>query len=137
MQFLRNAGAVSDTTADAFDRLDAHLAAARGGEDSLAVLAQLRRASEELTGLTEEALAAAVLEGHSVRTVAQAGGMAPNSVPPRLARSSSLAGYTTPGGRLGAPEIARARHDAGAVTPLTFVRRRPGRGDAPREGDSP
>ncbi|GAA1151108.1 hypothetical protein [Ornithinicoccus hortensis] len=99
------------------------------GFDALQLLGHLRAAQERVDAAVEEAMAASVLAGHSVRSVAEVTGLAPGSIPPRLARAQPFAGYTDPRGRVGAPEIARARHDHTTGTPLTFVPRR--RSDGP------
>lgn len=101
------------------------------GLDAMQVLGQLRAAQERVDAAVEEAMAASVLSGHSVRSVAEVTGLAPGSIPPRLARAQPFAGYTDPKGRVGASEIARARHDHTTGSPLTFVPRR--RSDGPAE----
>jgi len=71
-----------------------------------------------------EAMAAAVLAGTSMRKVAEAAGIAPNSVPPRLARSTPLAAYVASGAST-ADAIVVARHDAATGrSPMTFKPRR-------------
>lgn len=94
------------------------------GLDAMQVLGHLRATQERVDAAVEEAMAASVLSGHSIRSVAEVTGLAPGSIPPRLARARPFAGYTDPQGRVGASEIARARHDHTTGSPLTFVPRR-------------
>lgn len=75
-----------------------------------AAIAPLSSARERIGAALDEAMALAVAEGSSVRQVASLAGIAPNSAPPRLARSSTLGGYAR-AGRVDATGIARARHD--------------------------
>ena len=65
-------------------------------------------------------MAATVVRGASVRQVAGAAGMAPNSVTPRLADTAALGDYAE-GERVTSEGIARARHAAR----MTFQPRRP------------
>lgn len=95
-------------------------------------LAQARSLVDEAL---DEAMARAVLDGASVRAVAAAAGLAPNSVPPRLAQTDALAAYSSLDGRVSSEGIARARFDAqrgleapppppgAAAAPLRFRRR--------------
>ncbi|MCL2785417.1 MAG: hypothetical protein FWD55_08315 [Propionibacteriaceae bacterium] len=97
--------------------------AASTADPSLAI-ADLAEASRAIEGALQEAMAAAVLAGVSMRKVAEIAGMAPNSVPSRLARSTPLSGYTS-GGTVTADMIAVARHDAATGRgPMTFTPRR-------------
>lgn len=95
---------------------------------------QLARARSLVDEALDEAMARAVLEGTSVRAVAAAAGLAPNSVPPRLAQTDTLAAYSSVDGRVSSEGIARARFDSqrgleapppppGAAAPLRFRRR--------------
>lgn len=90
------------------------------------VVAELTRAGRLLDDALREAMAAAVLDGTSMRRVAEITGLAPNSVPPRLARSKSLAPYSDEGS-ISAQGIAVARYQAAAEAgrpPLRFTPRR-------------
>ncbi|MGC3994200.1 MAG: hypothetical protein QM779_08860 [Propionicimonas sp.] len=94
--------------------------------DAEQVVAELSRADRSLGDATREAMAAAVLEGTSMRRIAEISGLAPNSVPPRLARSRSLAKYADDGA-VTAQGIAVARYEAAAEAgrpPLKFTPRR-------------
>ena len=93
-------------------------------DDPLQAVADLSEAGRMVEEALHEAMAAAVLAGASMRRVAEIAGIAPNSVPPRLARSSPLAPYAAAGG-ISADSIAVARHDAATGrVPLTFTPRR-------------
>ncbi|SDD26520.1 hypothetical protein SAMN04489747_0580 [Auraticoccus monumenti] len=108
-------------------------AAARdlGGVDQAAALAALSSARERIDALIDEVAAQGVLAGQSVRSLAEAAGVAPNTLSPRLARTTVLGGYAEDG-RVGAEGIARARYDlrngqyrpAEQTEPLTFRARR-------------
>ncbi|WP_264029291.1 hypothetical protein [Cellulosimicrobium sp. SH8] len=116
-------------------RLDAALAAL--GEANAAppgeAVEPLSRARALLDVALDEAMAEALLAGSSMRSVAEAAGVAPNTVPPRLARTPALAGYSGPDGRVSAEGVTRARYDrergtpppepTTAVEPLRFRRR--------------
>ncbi|MBO0811364.1 MAG: hypothetical protein J2P23_04875 [Microlunatus sp.] len=66
-----------------------------------------------------EALAAGVVtEGLSMRQAAAASGLAPNTLPARLAATSLLGHYQGPDRRVRAEGIARARHDIRAARPV-------------------
>lgn len=93
----------------------------------------LSRARALLDVALDEAMAEALLAGSSMRSVAEAAGVAPNTVPPRIARTPALAGYSGPDGRVSAEGVTRARYDrergtpppepTTAVEPLRFRRR--------------
>lgn len=78
-------------------------------------------------------MAEAVLDGASLRAVAEHAGIAPNTVPPRLGRTATLGAYATDTGRVTADGVTRARYDRErgtpppteppAVEPLRFRRR--------------
>lgn len=68
------------------------------------------RAQEHITAALDETMARAALGGASMRTIAASAQVAPNSVPPRLARSAALASYAE-GGKGTAPALAVARAD--------------------------
>ena len=88
------------------------------------LIALLSQAMSELTAVLDEAMAEASLEGLSSRAIADAAGLAPNSVPPRLARSSALADYAQDG-RVSAEGVAAARYAARAQDPrFIFTPRR-------------
>jgi hypothetical protein len=61
--------------------------------------------------LNEAIAAGVVAEGLSMRQAAAASGLAPNTLPARLAATSLLAGYQGSDRRVRAEGIARARHD--------------------------
>ena len=104
---------------------------ALGAGDPEQVVAELSRANRVLDDALREAMAAAVLDGSSMRRVAEVAGLAPNSVPPRLARSKSLGPYADEGS-VTAQGIAVARYEAAAESgrpPLKFTPRRRERHD--------
>lgn len=72
----------------------------------------LREASEILTQAMDAAMAAVLLEeGGTIRHVGQLAGLSENAVGPRLARTPSLAVYTSDAGRVTATGVERARYD--------------------------
>ncbi|MGB7961418.1 MAG: hypothetical protein WCF12_00465 [Propionicimonas sp.] len=90
------------------------------------VVAELSEAGRAVEDAVREAMAAAVLSGSSMRRVAEVAGLAPNSVPPRLARSRSLESFADDG-TITAHGIAVARHQAAADSgrpPMRFKPRR-------------
>lgn len=100
------------------------ISAALDASDSEVAVAHLSRGSESLDEALREAMADAVLAGSSMRRVAEITGMAPNSVPPRLARSKLLSPYAG-GGNITAQGIAVARHEAASGrSSMTFTPRR-------------
>jgi lambda repressor-like predicted transcriptional regulator len=77
-----------------------------------AAIAQLQEASRNTEIALNEAIAAGVVaEGLSMRQAAAASGLAPNTLPARLAATSLLGDYRDPDRRVRAGGIARARHD--------------------------
>lgn len=92
-----------------------------------AAVASLTQAREAVQSALDEAMALAVTsEGASLRQVASLAGIAPNSVSPRLARSTTLSDYAQQG-RVDATGIALARADRNQQedgAPMRFVRRR-------------
>jgi hypothetical protein len=70
----------------------------------------LTRAQEYLTAALDETMARAALGGASLRSIASSAQVAPNTVPPRLARSAVLGSYAE-GGRVSAEGLAVARAD--------------------------
>lgn len=96
---------------DELTRIRALLEQTRETTDPLEAVRLLGEARRALDAVSEEAMARAVLEGRSVRQVGDAAGIAPNSVPPRLARSTTLGGYTS-GQTITGPDIDQARLDA-------------------------
>lgn len=109
--------------------LDEASSAAPGG-----AVEPLARARALLDVALDEAMAEALLAGSSMRSVAEEAGVAPNTVPPRLARTEALGGYTGPEGRVSAEGVTRARYDRergtppppapSSTEPLRFRRRR-------------
>ena len=77
----------------------------------------LARARALLDAALDDAMAEALLAGASMRSVAEDAGVAPNTVPPRLGRTSSLGGYSGPDGRVSAEGVTRARYDLERGTP--------------------
>ena len=105
------------------------LAAARTALDQasatgidLTTVEHLRTAGDEVTSALNEAMAELVVAGASVRQVAAAAGMAPNSVRPRLASSRALGDYAADG-VVNAMGVTAARLES--RSPLRFTRRRP------------
>lgn len=105
--------------------------------DILALVERLAQVRDLVNEALNEAMAEATLLGASVREVARAAELAPNSVPPRLARSSKLAPYASEGW-VSSPSIERARYDSelgrppeqgrpAPRPPMTFQRRRSSR----------
>jgi len=94
-----------------------------------AVVAELSGAGKSLDDAVREAMAASALAGTSMRRLAEIAGMAPNSIPPRLARSKSLGPYADEGS-ITSQGIAVARYDAASGRPpMTFQPRRKNRND--------
>lgn len=104
------------------------------GEDILSVIERLAQVRDLVNEALNEAMAEAALLGASVREVARAAELAPNSVPPRLARSTKLAPYANDGW-VSSSSIERARYDSelgrppeqgkpAPRPPMTFQRRR-------------
>ena len=98
-------------------------------------VAALAEARAKLDDAYNEALAEAVIAGHSFREVGQAAGVAANSVSPRWARTELLSAYASEEGRVGATHVTIAQHElrqsekSGA--PLRFVpRKRTSRGES-------
>ncbi len=122
---------MSDTPNDRTERVRALLEPPlpQAPADLIALLSQ---AISELSATLDEAMAQASLQGLSSRSIADAAGLAPNSVPPRLARSAALADYAEDG-RVTAEGVAAARYAARAQSPrFTFTPRRPTRRDESR-----
>lgn len=78
-------------------------------EDAIGRLSNARRLLDEAL---DEAMALATLSGASVRSVARAAGIAPNTVTPRLGRTRSLGSYSGSDGRVDSGGLYRARGDA-------------------------
>lgn len=96
--------------------------------DPTELVAGLARAAGVLSEALDEAMARAALDGASLRSIAGRAGVAPNSVPPRLARSQALAEYAD-AGKVSAEAVVVARADrARGMAPLAFVPRRGRRG---------
>ena len=72
----------------------------------------LRAASESLAEAIDAAMAAVILEeGGTIRQAGALAGLSENAVGPRLARTSSLAAYTSEAGRVTAKGVERALYD--------------------------
>lgn len=77
-----------------------------------AALPLLREASENLTEAIDAAMAAVILEeGGTIRHAGALAGLSENAVGPRLARTPSLAAYTSDAGRVTAKGVERALYD--------------------------
>ena len=98
-------------------------------EDSMEAVERLGEVRELLDDVLNDAMAEAALEGASLRSVALRAGLSPNAVPPRLARTETLGGYSDPDGKVGSTSVERARYDSELGRPapkpkMTFKRRR-------------
>jgi len=72
----------------------------------------LREAAENLTEAIDAAMAAVILgEGGTIRQAGALAGLSENAVGPRLARTASLAAYTSDAGRVTAKGVERALYD--------------------------
>ena len=83
----------------------------------------LTTVAELVSAALDETMARAALRGVSVRAIASSAQVAPNSVPPRLARSAALGAYAE-GGKVSAEAIAVARADQREQSTFTFTPRR-------------
>jgi hypothetical protein len=105
--------------------------------DPASALPRLREARELITAAIDEAMAAAVVEGETLRSAGALAGLSENAVGPRLARTRTLAAYQSEEGRVTAAGIERARYDveqgrhqplppgAAPPAPMRFRPRRP------------
>ncbi len=98
------------------DQVRAALDAAAAAAEPETAVRQLARARALLDAALDDTMARALVAGASVRAVAEEAGVAPNTVPPRLARTPLLAAYAADG-RVSAEGIARARYDLERGTP--------------------
>src|SRR4051812_42875402 len=119
------------------DPIDTHVQAARTlltpplPTDAVELTELLTRAQLQVAAALDEAMARAALTGVSLRAIAQGAQLAPNSVPPRLARSATLGSYAE-GGKVSAEQLAvaradhreRAGQDAGQPARFTFQPRK-------------
>ena len=117
-----------------------HALAGVDSDDPATALPRLREAQELITAAIDEAMAAAVVEGETLRSAGALAGLSENAVGPRLARTRTLAAYQSEEGRVTAAGVERARYDVeqgrhqplapGAPTPapMRFRPRRPGTG---------
>ena len=64
-----------------------------------------------MTVAVDEAMAATVVEGGSIRSAAMLAGLSENAVGPRLARTELLGAYGDDTGRVTARGVVRARYD--------------------------
>lgn len=75
-------------------------------------LPHLRAVLDITSALLDEQMARAIVESDvSIRSAASAAGLSENAVGPRLARTSMLAGYARPNGRVTAADVRRAQYD--------------------------
>lgn len=108
----------------------------RAPEDPLEAVSWLAQVRAEVGTALDEAMATAAISGASHRAVAEAAGVAPNTVPARLARTA-LAAYAE-SNRVSSGAVVRARYDheqgrpapARTQSPLRFRRRTPPGGTA-------
>jgi len=112
------------------------LQVAEARDDPMERVAALAEARDRLDAAYNEALAEAVVSGRSFREVAQAAGVAPNSVSPRLARTSLLSAYASQPGRVAADDVTIAQHElresgSDAVPPMRFIPRTKSTGGDP------
>ncbi len=70
-----------------------------------------RAAQEHLTVALDEAMAASVVDGGSLRSVGMLAGLSENAVGPRLAHTRLLRAYGDDTGRVTASAVVRARYD--------------------------
>lgn len=98
------------------DPLVDNIATARGllesplPESEVELTELLTKVQELITAALDEAMARAALNGVSMRAIASSAQVAPNTVPPRLARSAVLGSYAQ-GGKVTAEGVAVARAD--------------------------
>jgi hypothetical protein len=114
-----------------------HALAAHDTSDVASALPRLREAQELIAAAIDEAMAAAVVEGETLRSAGTLAGLSENAVGPRLARTRTLAAYQSEDGRVTAAGVERARYDveqgrhvplppgAPAPAPMRFRPRRP------------
>jgi hypothetical protein len=112
------------------ERISADVQAARDllappmPDDPQDLIARLSEAAQRVQSALDEAMAVAALDGFSMRAIALPAKVAPNSVPPRLARSAALADYAE-AGKVTAEGVTVARADRDRGTPpLRFVPRK-------------
>ncbi len=74
-------------------------------------LPRLRAAQEHMTIALDEAMAASVVDGGSLRSVGMLAGLSENAVGPRLAHTRLLRAYGDDTGRVTASAVVRARYD--------------------------
>ena len=80
--------------------------------DPVEALPHLRAVLDVTSALLDEQMARAVVESDvSIRSAAAAAGLSENAVGPRLARTSMLADYARPSGRVTAADVRRAQYD--------------------------
>ncbi len=87
-----------------------HALAAVDASDVASALPRLREAQELITSAIDEAMAAAVVEGETLRAAGALAGLSENAVGPRLARTRTLAAYQSEDGRVTAAGVERARY---------------------------
>ena len=103
--------------------------------EPLVALPHLRSAAQQLAGLIDDTMAAAVLsEGATLRSAGASAGLSENAVGPRLARTRTLGAYANDAGRVTADGVRSAQYDRAAGQaepaatqrePLQFKLRRP------------
>ena len=133
---MNDAPASPDVIGSAVERARRALEAADPSDPATA-LPRLREAQELLTAAIDEAMAAAVVDGETLRSAGALAGLSENAVGPRLARTRTLAAYQSEEGRVTAAGVERARYDveqgrhqplppgAAAPAPMRFRPRRP------------
>jgi hypothetical protein len=114
-----------------------HALSAVDPDDPGTALPRLREAQELITAAIDEAMAAVVVDGETLRGAGAMAGLSENAVGPRLARTRTLAAYQSEDGRVTAAGVERARYDveqgrhqplppgAAPPAPMRFRPRRP------------
>jgi hypothetical protein len=138
---MNDASASSDPIGSAIEHAR-HALAAVDANDLATALPRLREAQELITAAIDEAMAAVVVDGETLRSAGALAGLSENAVGPRLARTRTLAAYQSEEGRVTAAGIERARYDVeqgrhqplppgvAPPAPMRFRPRRPSAGPA-------
>lgn len=112
----------ADNYSRAITEARAELDAADVASPDFETVEHLRAAAGHVDAALNEAMATLIVDGASLRSVAQAAGMAPNSVRPRLAAAPTLAPYAEDG-VVDSMGVAAARLEQ--RQPMRFTRRKP------------